>query len=529
MRPRTYFFAAVAILALVAFALYESSSRVAVDREPRTPTPSPSLTAPHLRSDGRADELRDPQPSVAREEAVAAPLVAPMPGATSGSVVVHFTSKGAPVANVGIRLTQPVNRAGIDAPQRESTDADGIARFDEVPPASYVVRCDRGPSPRVQVVAGEESRVEIAIDDGIGIEGRVVDEKGQAVAGADVFLSRFGQWEEDAVVATSRTDGAFDIAGLVGNNHIGARKAGYAPSALLRIRDSSGAENAPNAQEKFTLTLVTGGSAIFGRVTDANGQACAHARVIVDPDTTYSNPTEDGSLRRHERWMFTASDGSYRVEGLEPGMHSISFRAQAMAPHRQECTTPRDGATEVNVVLRMGAVIYGIVTDPADPIGRCVAGAQISAETGFFSESSFATSDAQGAYRFDSLPAGEIKIAATTANAPRSEQKATTIEGQATRVDITLRVTLELKGRVADVAGGPIKGARICAISTQESTLWVRETHSTDDGSFSFTGAPDTPLRLIAYWPSDPASRGAEKDDVRADKGEIVMVLKNGP
>ena len=112
------------------------------------------------------------------------------------------------------------------------TDAEGRATFLELPPGFAQVRLLRGGETQLRLVAGRTLEATLSIAGGAVVAGHVRDERGEPVAGAEIWLSERYRNNLGHVVARSDARGAFELRAVGPDHYLGARKRGFAPSAL---------------------------------------------------------------------------------------------------------------------------------------------------------------------------------------------------------------------------------------------------------------------------------------------------------
>lgn len=163
----------------------------------------------------------------------------------------------------------------------------------------------------------------IELDLGGAIGGRVVDETGRPMPGADVVaaadmgmgdLSRFGQSPMFSTV--SANDGTFRLTGLdIQVRHtIGASLEGYHEGkALVSPRPAA------NAAE-VVLTLARADAVVFGRVEFAEGHLAAATNFMTFP----------GGLRPTGRFVFAIDAESQAGKDLRPGRSTIHNNAEVI-------------------------------------------------------------------------------------------------------------------------------------------------------------------------------------------------------
>ncbi|MDK2972402.1 MAG: hypothetical protein PWP23_2157 [Candidatus Sumerlaeota bacterium] len=197
-----------------------------------------------------------------------------------------------------------------------------------------------------KAVAGAAAMtVEVVVDSGLTLEGRVVRqvEEGdpEPVAGVLVAIAKptsaFGTGATvgdslfDVPDATSDAKGAFKLEGLSEGVHklVVSAEELYAPNdisvTLPRAEDA----------EPFVIVLAEGGT-VFGKVIGEDGQPFKEARMTrahrgsgwrLDPSTSFG-PEEDGT---------------YRVEKLEPGQWQFALRDEASGISEEKWVTVEAG------------------------------------------------------------------------------------------------------------------------------------------------------------------------------------------
>ena len=114
------------------------------------------------------------------------------------------------------------------------------------------------------------------------------------------------------------------------------------------------------------------GGSLFGRVIDARSRApiAAFAIALFRRDGVATRPIAPGS--------FIDPSGSYRVEGLSPGIYEATAMAAGFAWSSYALVSVADSAVQADFELHAGARITGRVID--DSTRRPLAGAEVSLE-----------------------------------------------------------------------------------------------------------------------------------------------------
>lgn len=205
------------------------------------------------------------------------------------------------------------------------------------------------------------------------IQGVVVDERGQAIAGVKISGYQIGKGPADRGMskgnAVSADDGRFTMQGLaVGNYNLSARMAGYSDATHVAAAGSSDA--------RIVMQLRGGVSGVV------------RERATGAPVTDF----EIRVLRRHgdhepspmgKRQRYRTSDGSFNFPDLDPFNYVLEGVAKGYAPGRSEEFFVQRGndVTGITIELDVGASLSGVVVDSA---AKPVAGALVKLNTNNF-------------------------------------------------------------------------------------------------------------------------------------------------
>ncbi|PRP93699.1 carboxypeptidase regulatory-like domain-containing protein [Enhygromyxa salina] len=243
----------------------------------------------------------------------------PSQAAITGRII---DGAGQPLAGVEVR-TMPTRIGGRDpslarAPTAVS-DAEGrfvLAPLDDL---TYVVGAQLSARPWVQsgaVKPGDE--VELRLEDGLEIAGRLVDQHGDPVVAGSVSLLRvYGPLRRSRVANLSVFDpgGAFSFGGLgPGHYELEAIAQGRARSKPVKVK-------LPRSGGPVKIVLGTGGS-FYGRVVDAStGEPLALAHVSVN------GLASGDSVMPSLSSTVTDTEGAFELTGIEAGRISVDVAA----------------------------------------------------------------------------------------------------------------------------------------------------------------------------------------------------------
>lgn len=387
---------------------------------------------------------------------------------------------GKPIAGAEVRLSRPesggmggrvmIQIAGMSREKPDaSSAADGSFRVAGLEPGEYALAVSRegyaGKTvPSVTVKAeGVSEWPPVVLTAGVAIGGSVVNGKGEAVVGAEVFS--FGEGS-GARQATTDPEGKFRLDGFSPDRGVmvNVRADGYAP---LQRTVSPPAED-------LSLVLKTAGT-IRGRVEDAGSN-----RPITDFTASVREPRGGGmgGMRimmggRQPDKSFQSSDGTFELTDVAPGKWSVSASAPGYRPAEVTGIDVAEGETKEGIVLQLkqGAVVTGRVLDPRRGTGVPNATVSWSEDGGgpgmgmlaaFGGGQNSQTTDADGRFRFDGLAAGKINLTARHSDFLDASKPIDVKEEDETAVDLTLALGGSLAGTVVGKDGRmPVAGAAV--------------------------------------------------------------------
>jgi hypothetical protein len=393
-------------------------------------------------------------------------------------------SRGLPVAGAEVFALGPdearVPRlrylAGVEP--AATTSADG----------AFLV-ADRRPGERLDVAARRTGYIEgraagvvvpnvepvvVALREASDIRGRVVDERGEPVGGAQVFctierdVGGYGFSATSGPVSTA-DDGRFEIGDVEpGTVRLRARTAGHLP--LER-----GGFEVPAGRDLEGVELVLRAAAVVeGVVTAADGRPVIGASVgiVVGDD-------------ERDRWAVSAEtdgDGRYRLPGIEPGRSTL---AATHEEHERAVGELEVAAGTNRLDLRMGAghEVSGSVTAGGVPL----AGATVwlAPPGGRFTwPRRSATTDAAGTFRIEGVPDGGYDLIAEHRGHGPAEQPVTVAGAAVGGLAVDLPPGYAIVGALRGVAAAEL--ALVSVVAVAEGAHRVGEVSG--DGRYRIEG-----------------------------------------
>jgi hypothetical protein len=266
------------------------------------------------------------------------------------------------------------------------------------------------------------------------VSGRVLDERGRAIAGARVCVSDpSAECCAAAVCAASDAQGAFRVP-------LGASAAPIVFASHPRHRPVTERVSAVSRAGGLVLTMKDGGGAITGRVLDAAGGPIAEAQLRAT----------DSQLRL-VALAVSDTDGSFRLD-LAPGATEITARADGYSEERRAADAPHEG---LEIRLAAASSITGRVL--AEGTGAPVAAVRVTARLEDPMSSLERASDSlpDGTFRLSGLRSGRYSLGASAAHW-RSEQHwlQLDIAQPSPSVDVVVSEAVQLSG-VLELGGEP--------------------------------------------------------------------------
>jgi protocatechuate 3,4-dioxygenase beta subunit len=392
-----------------------------------------------------------------------------------------------------------------------------------------IVALEREHAPGIAagIVVGREDdlRVDVTLEPGVDVTGRLVDSEQRPVAGKVGFADLDGQRVSQALFQVLRTeagpDGLFRLKLVPPGAHglaVGGR--GFATKRV----DVSVAEKAIDLGD-ITLEM---GNAIRGRVRDRAGLPIADARVeaLLPMNVTRSRNPSTGSTT-------SEADGRFTLAGLSPGPYQV--RAQALG--FGSATRPAEaGAENVELILQPAGTLSGTVVDDS---GRGVSSFRLAARASNrpavgnvpapFAGKSVDGGD--GTFTLEDLTAGEyvVEIAAPELTPSVTPKVVISAGANSDLGRIVLRRGGIVKGTVVDSGGIAVPGARV-QLDGQASFAAVRsEAQTGADGEFELRGIEAGRVDLLASHP-DYAEARVTGIDVEPARGpsETQITLERG-
>jgi len=378
---------------------------------------------------------------------------------------------------------------------------------------------------RIRIGTGD-AQVRLTLASGAPVTGRVVDDRGAAIANARVrYAGSDGSQQASAQLdgAVTGADGSFRFAALpAGSFRFVAthpeRAPGTSPLVTLDGR---------TAHDGVVITLAVG-AVVRGRVVDAQRHPIAAAQVRIGPAERGRGRQLDGP-----RQGYSDAQGRFELRGLPRTALSAVALHETGASQVVAVDTTAGDVGEVVLTLDVTGTISGVVVDPQ---GQPVEGAQVSAGPAFGAGRPpidpaqlrlrglpQELTDAAGRFTLTGLLTGSYQISASPARAQGRGRGRARDGITATTGDTNVRLVLEpdggVRGRVA-FSDGTVP--ELFTVGVQQ----IQQGFGGGDGAFVLDGLAPSDYELTVRGPSfeTQAIAVTVASNATADVGTITVV-----
>ena len=490
---------------------------------------------------GQRQELGSFEPG--QEVALQAVLAA---GASVRGVVVDGGGQPTPAAVVSGWL--PGRAFGLDDERVRKVEADerGAYALTGLPAGRVKVSADHperldSTKRSLTLQDGEELQgVDLVLEDGRTVGGRVTLEGGAPAAGVDVRA-----WFDFARVsgpeffnstrgarARTRTDaeGRFELRGLgAGPFVVEATDERPLPGGgeEARWRDSRDHVLASGAE---VLLVLRPPIALHGRVVDDEGEPVEGFSVVARREVMgeFASSTVD-----YRRGGFADPGGEFLLEGLEAGVWTVAVEGEGLvSPAPLEVALPQGGEPLELTVVRSASVTGKVV----DPDGGPVANARVKVDPGNlgwqieidpYPDAPTARSQPDGGFELPGLTPGTVALVAEAAGFAESNALSLELEPGQLFEDVRLMVTRggTITGEVYTKEGG--RGAGWFVMGFRASD-WQQVMSGADGrGTFLIENVPAGSWMLMAMDPGAEMEVGEEGIDMSAMMSAWSMTQAN--
>lgn len=365
---------------------------------------------------------------------------------------------------------------------RPFTSDDGSFVLENVPagPMNLVVNAAGYTSNRVPSITVEEGKstpeLEVLMDRGVRVTGRVTGPDGGALSGVTVRHSRAGsrQMQMAAPGSAAITDANGDYA-------VEAVEPGSTTFAFSRSGYVTTEKTADLKPKEARVDAQLGtGVRVSGTVVTDSGAPAADAMVSARSSagaSSYSSTRTD-------------QNGAFQLEALAPGRYTFSAQKQGY-PRTDLTDFDIASGAPVRLVLRTGGTIYGRVIGLS---AQEMPTAMVMASNP--NGNSMSPVDAAGNFRVEGAPTGTVRLTARTGlgfatGGRTSPAKSVQVAaGETVQQDIEFRTDTVIRGRVTR-AGQPVSNAMVTFFPRGGQAQTNARTQSDGSGYYEVTGLDD--------------------------------------
>lgn len=366
-------------------------------------------------------------------------------------VVVHAAEGG---SASGVRVRAFAILDGIAHAAAEATsDAEGRATLRDLPQAEHWIVAEakgRARASRMVVVVSGARRLDLELGPEHTLEVEVRDERGEALAGAELEVRG-----TDPFPVGARTDeSGIAHVGRLGEGPftVVARALGYEEVTRRRVPEG-----------KRLLVVLGKQSTLVVEVAGPDGAAVAGARVLVGASVL-------GSTRVSE----TGKDGSVRIAGLDGGSYALrAVHGALVSPIEIGIVLGKGEEKTVKLALAPGVMITAHIVEAAND--EDVPGARVTlAEGGVSPFPSEGVTDKHGRIALGPIAPGPATV---SASADGFVPKAATAIDAATSNEVKIALSRggALIGKITDARGYAVDGATIRVVGTDLDGMPIDE------------------------------------------------------
>ncbi len=374
--------------------------------------------------------------------------------------------------------------------------------------------------PGVEVEEGRVvSDIVVTLESGSTLSGRVVNDQGEAVAGATIIAHDFSQGAAQ-VRAVSDGTGRFRLGRIVASEtvELEVNHSDYATWTDEKV--------AVGSEIEITLKQL---GLLTGVVVNASGEPVASFSVQPEPEEGGSRSAKSRLRAR----TFSSGDGQFSYPGVAGGVYTVDVRAPGLSGATIEGVRVVEGeATDLGqIALELGGGVSGRVVDGAT--GEPVFGARITivqgssrflapdgpAPSGARSrQKSTQNTDSNGTFSFDGLKGGNLTL--RVKHSDYVEEKVTAnpdVAAQSRDLVVQLSRAGEISGTVLNPDGQPRANMQIYLIGDDPAGNQRARTNS--EGKFTFRSVIPGEFTVKAHEFGQGENEPIEAAEVRVSIG----------
>lgn len=459
------------------------------------------------------------------------PIRLALGGAVAGRVV---GPQGAPISGCMVVISgegdTEITRAGNPSSE---TNANGEFKIQGLPAGTVdlVVKAGHYLEKTVPGVVVEEgaihANIEIALEQGQAVSGRVVDQAGAPVAAAEIVVRDFAQGLKE-LRGSSVSDGRFTIDGIVATDvvEIEVSHPSYAGYSSENVRVGS--------SDLQVVLKELGG--IRGVVVGPGGEAVDTFTVQAQSEAAQRDPRK---APKAQTFTPTGGDGAFEYRGIASGVYTVNIRSPQFSAASIPAVAVADGEVVDlgKIVLEAGGVVFGKVVDGASGLPIAGARVQITQGSSRFIRSAAAniagastspvqTTGADGGFRFTNLKGGSLSLRISQDGYVTSTVNDVNPDSAPSSQNLVLELSQggEITGQVLGADGKARAGMTVYLMGEDPGTN--ASTATDRDGRFRFQGVPAGNFTVKAHrFGTQGAPAEQAESPVALGSGDVQQVV----
>jgi hypothetical protein len=279
-----------------------------------------------------------------------------------------------------------------------------------------------------------------------------------------------------------------------------------------------------------TLTLVLEpGVGIAGVVVGPNGSPVSNAAITAVPATSEHGTWIDANSSQRQALTFTNAQGEFSYDGLWGESMVVVALTNNFCPAMVTVTPGSSAATNIQLVMGTGGQVEGHVLLDGQPQQEAwVSVAPVQNQGGFnLNLNRSARTDAQGAFKIDSVMPGEMQVSAGVSiggNRSRGKNQRITIqEGQVTTVDFDfVGQTAALEGTVTMPANA--QGWVSVEVATEDGSTESSGIQVSASGQFRIDNLPPGHATVTAFAQVGQSGSQSPKKEVDLAANSVTQI-----
>lgn len=435
---------------------------------------------------------------------------------------------GEPVADMLITVIEWSAAHPLAGERAGTTDERGEAHFNSLSPGPLSIGSASGAAMDLELAAGESREVELTVPQGGVVSGLVLDQDGNGVEAAAIWLSDFSSRRRGRIVAHTNAAGRFQL------NHVGTWRS-LSAQADGYLRSGQHALPTEPGEEAVVLRLSLGGGRIEGLVSAQEGGPVAEARVWIGGSNGWpaSGQHVPGSRLGSVPPLLVLTDeqGRFAAGGLPLGSTDVHVRAEGHSVWQTSLHVVED-TLQVHAQLAPEARVAGVASDSS---GRGLPNVAVCMGRYGDPDACVSITGQDGSYVLTQLPSQRLTLSARLAGYEGTLTEILGVPGQTTQWDPVLAPLNWAAGRVVCVTGNPLPDCALSVVSAADARELTADVLTDENGEFHLDDLPARscvllypPGQILALDVTDAVLPGSEQNVIVVDHQSADLIELQG-